>query len=259
MSDSQITAAPIPDSDTSQGRNPWLVLAVLAGAIFMLLLDTTIVNVAQVKIREGLDANLSEIQWILDSYLLAFAVLLLTFGRLGDVFGRRRLFILGMAIFTLASGLSAASSWVGDTTGIGGANALIIFRTLQGVGGAFMMPQTLSLITVVFPPERRGAAMGIWGGITALGAVCGPIIGGLIVTNYAWEWVFLINVPVGIAGIIAAIAIIPESRDPEASTKLDWGGILLSGAGIFAIVFALIEGNRFGWTSPGDTRAPGYR
>ena len=250
MSDSQIAAIPTPDSGTSEGRNPWLVLAVLAGAIFMLLLDTTIVNVAQVKIREGLDANLSEIQWILDSYLLAFAVLLLTFGRLGDVFGRRRLFILGMAVFTIASGLSAASSWVGDATGIGGANALIIFRTLQGVGGAFMMPQTLSLITVVFPPERRGAAMGIWGGITALGAVFGPIIGGLIVTNYAWEWVFLINVPVGIVGIAAAIAIIPESRDPEATTKLDWGGIVLSGAGIFAIVFALIEGNRYGWTSP---------
>ena len=231
-------------------RNPWLVLAVLAGAIFMLLLDTTIVNVAQVKIREGLDADLSEIQWILDSYLLAFAVLLLSFGRLGDVFGRKRLFIYGMALFATASGLCAASGWVGDVTGIGGANTLIAFRVLQGVGGAFMMPQTLSLITVVFPPERRGAAMGIWGGITALGAVFGPIIGGLIVTNYAWEWVFLINVPVGIVGIVAAIFIIPESRDPEATRQLDWGGILLSGAGIFAIVFALIEGNRYGWTSP---------
>ena len=248
MTETRPTAA--PGERTSQERNPWLVLAVLAGAVFMLLLDTTIVNVAQVKIREGLDADLSEIQWILDSYLLAFAVLLLTFGRLGDVFGRKRLFVVGMSIFTLASGLSAASSAVGDATGIGGANALIAFRALQGVGGAFMMPQTLSLITVVFPPERRGAAMGIWGSITALGAVFGPIIGGLIVTNYAWEWVFLINVPVGIAGVVAALAIIPESRDPEATTKLDWAGIILSGAGIFAIVFALIEGNRFGWTSP---------
>ncbi len=250
MSESRTTDAPARSAGTSQERNPWLVLAVLAGAIFMLLLDTTIVNVAQVKIREGLNADLSEIQWILDSYLLAFAVLLLSFGRLGDVFGRKRLFVVGMAIFAAASGLCAASSWFGDVTGIGGANALIAFRALQGVGGAFMMPQTLSLITVVFPPERRGAAMGIWGSITALGAVFGPIIGGLIVTSYAWEWVFLINVPVGIVGIIAAIMIVPESRDPEASTSLDWGGILLSGAGIFAIVFALIEGNRYGWTSP---------
>jgi len=189
MSDTRVTAAPAPNTSTSQERNPWLVLAVLAGAIFMLLLDTTIVNVAQVKIREGLDADISEIQWILDSYLLAFAVLLLTFGRLGDVFGRKRLFIGGMALFTLASALCAASGWIGDMTGLGGANSLIAFRALQGVGGAFMMPQTLSLITVVFPPERRGAAMGIWGGITALGAVFGPIIGGLIVTSYAWEWV----------------------------------------------------------------------
>lgn len=231
-------------------RNPWLVLAVLAGAIFMLLLDTTIVNVAQVRIREGLNADLSEIQWILDSYLLAFAVLLLTFGRLGDVFGRKRLFILGMATFTAASALCAISGWIGDVTPIGGATSLIIFRTLQGVGGAFMMPQTLSLITVAFPPERRGAAMGIWGGITALGAVFGPIIGGLIVTDYRWEWVFLINVPVGLIGIVAALYIVPESRDPQATTKLDWGGILLSGAGIFAVVFALIEGNHYGWTSP---------
>ncbi|MEZ4521927.1 MAG: DHA2 family efflux MFS transporter permease subunit [Thermomicrobiales bacterium] len=250
MSQTHVSEAPGQGANTSQGRNPWLVLAVLAGAIFMLLLDTTIVNVAQVKIREGLNADLSEIQWILDSYLLAFAVLLLTFGRLGDVFGRKRLFITGMAIFAASSALCAASSWVGDVTGLDGATTLIIFRAIQGAGGAFMMPQTLSLITVVFPPERRGAAMGIWGGITALGAVFGPIIGGLIVTNYAWEWVFLINVPVGIVGIVAAIAIIPESRDPEATTKPDWGGILLSGAGIFAIVFALIEGNSYGWTSP---------
>lgn len=239
-----------PAANPEKERNPWLVLAVLAGAVFMLLLDTTIVNVAQVKIREGLNADLTEIQWVLDSYLLAFAVLLLTFGRLGDVFGRKRLFMVGMTIFALASALCAASSWIGDQFGIGGATVLIAFRALQGVGGAFMMPQTLSLLTVVFPPERRGVAMGIWGAITALGAVCGPVIGGLIVTSYAWEWVFLINVPVGIVGVTAAWLIIPESKDPQATRRLDWGGIVLSGVGIFAIVFALIEGNSIGWTSP---------
>jgi EmrB/QacA subfamily drug resistance transporter len=155
-----------------------------------------------------------------------------------------------MAIFTAASALCGASNWLGDLLGISGSAALIFARVLQGFGGAFMMPQTLSLITVAFPPEKRGAAMGIWGGVVALGAVVGPIVGGLIVTHYAWEWVFLINVPVGIVSILATIAIIPESTDPLASKRLDWGGLFLSGFGIFALVYAMIEGNKQGWTSP---------
>ncbi len=237
-------------ADSEPTRNPWLILVVLCAAVFMLLLDTTVVNVAQRKIQIGLGATLSEIQWVLDSYILAYAVLLLSFGRLGDVFGRKKLFIVGMAIFTAASALCGVSSWLGDLVGISGVNALIFARVLQGVGGAFMMPQTLSLITVVFPPDKRGAAMGIWGGIVALGAVIGPIVGGLIVTDYAWEWIFLINVPVGIVAILATLAIVPESVDPRASRTIDWGGVLLSGVGIFALVFALIEGNAMGWTNP---------
>ena len=233
-----------------QERNPWLILMVLCAAIFMLLLDTTIVNVAQRKIQLGLGADLSEIQWVLDSYILTYAVLLLSFGRLGDVFGRKRLFVFGMALFTAASGLCAASNWLGDLLGVSGVNALIFARVLQGLGGAFMMPQTLSLISVAFPPEKRGAAMGIWGAMVALGAVVGPIVGGLIVTDYAWEWIFLINVPIGIAAIVATLAIVPESIDPLASRRVDWGGLLLSGAGIFALVFAAIEGADLGWTSP---------
>jgi EmrB/QacA subfamily drug resistance transporter len=230
--------------------NPWLILLVLTGGIFMLLLDTTIVNVAQQKIREGLGASLSEIQWVLDAYILTFAVLLITFGRLGDVFGRKKFFIIGMAIFTVASALSGASEMIADVTPLSGAQALIITRVLQGLGGAFMMPQTLSMITVAFPAERRGAAMGIWGGVTALGAVIGPIIGGLIVTDYAWEWIFLINVPIGIATIIAAIFLVPESTDPLATRKIDYPGIVLSAGAIFALVFAMIEGQSYGWTDP---------
>jgi EmrB/QacA subfamily drug resistance transporter len=237
-----------PGGTTS--RNPWLVLMVLCLAVFMLLLDTTIVNVAQRKIQLGLGADLAEIQWVLDSYILTYAVLLLALGRLGDVFGRKRLFMLGMGIFTVASGLCGISGWLGDFVGISGVNALIIARVLQGIGGAFMMPQSLSLLSVVFPPERRGAAMGIWGGMVALGAVVGPVVGGLIVTNYAWEWIFLINIPIGIAALVATFFIVPESVDPLATRKVDWGGLLLSGSGIFALVFALIEGNRWGWTDP---------
>lgn len=230
--------------------NPWVILLVLTGGIFMLLLDTTIVNVAQQKIREGLGASLSEIQWVLDAYILTFAVLLITFGRLGDVFGRKKFFIIGMAIFTVASALSGASEMIADVTALSGAQALILTRVLQGLGGAFMMPQTLSMITVAFPAERRGAAMGIWGGVTALGAVVGPIIGGLIVTDYAWEWIFLINVPIGIATIIAAVLLLPESTDPQATRKIDYPGIVLSAGAIFALVFAMIEGQSYGWTDP---------
>ena len=234
----------------SEERNPWLILIVLCGAIFMLLLDTTIVNVAQQKIKEGLGADLSQIQWILDSYILAYAVLILSFGRMGDVYGRKRLFVIGMAIFTAASGLCGVSGWLGDLVGIPGATALIMARVLQGIGGAMMMPQTLSLITVAFPPQKRGSAMGIWGSVVALGAVLGPLVGGYIVTQYPWEWVFLINIPVGIIAILATLVIVPESRDPLASGKLDWGGLILSATAIFAFVYALIEGPHVGWTSP---------
>lgn len=245
MSDQRQTA-----DQAEPERNPWLILLVLCGAVFMLLLDTTIVNVAQQKIKIALEADLSEIQWILDSYILAYAVLILSFGRLGDVFGRKKLFMCGMGIFTLASALCAGSTLISQATGIPPATALIAARVLQGVGGAMMMPQTLSLITVAFPPQKRGSAMGVWGSVVALGAVLGPIIGGWLVTNYAWEWVFLINVPVGIAAILATLAIVPESVDPFASGRVDWGGILLSGLGTFALVYAAIEGNALGWTSP---------
>lgn len=232
-------------------QNPWLVLAVLCLAVFMLLLDTTVVNVAQVKIKDDLGASLTQIQWILDAYILAFAVLLLSFGRLGDVFGRKKLFMVGMSIFTGASLLCGASGFIGDQLNVSGVNVLIAARVLQGIGGAFMMPQSLSLLTVTFPPEKRGAALGYWGSVVALGAILGPIFGGLIVTHFAWEWIFLINLPVGIVALLLTIRIVPESVDPLASGKVDWGGLVFSGSGIFALVFACIEGNRLGWASPG--------
>lgn len=243
-----------PPTSTATGQpdsvNPWAVLAVLCTSIFMLLLDTTIVNNAQRKIQIGLEADLSEIQWILDSYILVYAVLLLTFGRMGDIFGRKRFFLVGIVIFTAASGLCGVAGEVGDVFGISGANALIAARALQGFGGALMMPQSLSIITQVFPPETRGSALGIWGGVVALGAISGPLIGGFIATNYPWEWVFLINLPIGAFGFVASMRILPETSDPNASRRLDWGGVVLSGAAIFMLVFALIEGNIVGWSSP---------
>ena len=248
-----MSKAPSPSTNRTQANehNPWVVLIVICTAVFMLLLDTTIVNNAQVKIREGLSADLTEIQWVLDSYILAYAVLLLSLGRLGDIYGRKRLFMLGMVIFTVASALCGISSWIGDQIGVSGVNMLIAARVLQGVGGAMMMPQSLSLLMVAFPPERRGAAMGIWGSVVGLGAVAGPLIGGYLVTHYAWEWVFLINIPVGVAALLAAMRIIPESKDPHASRRLDWTGLVLSGAGIFLFVYGIIEGNIKGWEDPG--------
>lgn len=249
MSRSSLHGSHLPPG-TEKAANPWLVLSVLCIAVFMLLLDTTIVNVAQVKIKDDLGADLTQIQWILDSYLLSYAVLLLSFGRLGDVFGRRKLFVIGMAIFTLASVLCAGSGWVGEQLGISAVNFLIISRVIQGVGGAIMMPQSLSLVTVTFPPEKRGTALGVWGSVVAMGAIVGPVLGGFIVTNFAWEWIFLINLPVGILSILLALRFVPESVDPTASGKIDWGGVVTSGGGIFAVVFASIEGNHLGWTSP---------
>ena len=158
--------------------------------------DTAIVNVAQQKIKRDSTPICQRFKWILDSYILAFAVLMLSFGRIGDIYGRKKMFVTGMAVFIAASGLCGISHWIADLIGIPGATALIIAR-VQGIGGALMMPQTLSLITVAFPPQKRGAAMGVWGSVVALGAVLGPLLGGYIVTHYPWEWVFLINIPVG--------------------------------------------------------------
>lgn len=242
------STAPQP-GEVHVDRRSWQILIVLCLAVFMLLLDSTVVNVAQVKIKDSLGASLTEIQWILDSYILAYAVLLLSFGRLGDVYGRKKFFMIGMAIFTAASVLCGMSEWIGNRTGLSGVYLLILFRVLQGVGGAFMMPQSLSLLTVNFPAERRGAALGIWGSVVALGAIVGPIVGGLIVTHYPWPWIFLINLPVGLASLFLVHRIVPESKDPLASKKIDWIGVVLSGVGIFMLVFASIEGNRLGWTS----------
>ncbi len=245
---SSATAAPAGGAIHDERRS-WQILIVLCLAVFMLLLDTTVVNVAQVKIKDSLGASLTQIQWILDSYILAYAVLLLSFGRLGDIYGRKKFFMIGMAIFTAASVMCGASELMGERTGISGVTLLIFFRVLQGVGGAFMMPQSLSLLTVNFPAEKRGAALGIWGSVVALGAILGPIIGGLIVTDFNWPWIFLINLPVGLVALFLVHRIVPESTDPLAGRKIDWAGVFLSGIGIFCLVFACIEGNRLGWTS----------
>ena len=222
--------------------NPWLVLVVLTSGFFMILLDTTIVNVAIPAMSAGLNTTLDQILWVLNAYILVYAVLLITAGRLGDLYGQRNLFAIGLLIFTVASALCGLSQNAGE---------LIAARVLQGIGGAILTPQTLSIITTLFPPERRGAAFGVWGGVAGLATIAGPTVGGAIVTYISWQWIFFVNVPIGIAALIATFAIIPVVR-PGRRHGWDIMGVVLATAGLFAVVFGLIEGQRFSWGEIGS-------
>src|SRR6184192_690799 len=217
--------------------NPWLVLVVLTTGFFMILLDTTIVNVAIPAMSAGLNTTLDQILWVLNAYILVYAVLLITAGRLGDLYGQRNLFAIGLFVFTVASALCGVSQSPGQ---------LIAARILQGVGGALLTPQTLSILTTIFPPERRGAAFGVWGGVAGLATLAGPTVGGAIITYVDWRWIFYINVPIGIASLIATFLVIPNLR-PGRRHGWDVVGIVVATAGLFAIVFGLIEGERYNW------------
>jgi EmrB/QacA subfamily drug resistance transporter len=223
-------------------RNPWVVLVVLVTGFFMIMLDTTIVNVAIPAMSAGLKISLDGILWVLNAYILVYAVLLITAGRLGDLYGQRNLFIAGLAIFTLASALCGLSQ---------DENQLIAARVLQGVGGALLVPQTLAILTSLFPPERRGAAFGIWAGVAGLATLAGPTIGGAIVTYVDWRWIFFVNVPIGIAALIATFIIVPDLR-PGRRHGWDVMGIFLATGGLFGVVFGLIEGERFNWGEIGS-------
>ena len=217
--------------------NPWLVLVVLTTGFFMILLDTTIVNVAIPAMSAGLNTTLDQILWVLNAYILVYAVLLITAGRLGDLFGQRNLFAIGLFVFTVASALCGLSQSVTE---------LILARILQGIGGALLTPQTLAIIASLFPPERRGAAFGIWGGVAGLATITGPTLGGAIITYIDWRWIFFINVPIGIGALIATFLIIPDLR-PGRRHGWDIPGVILATSGLFAIVFGLIEGQRYSW------------
>jgi EmrB/QacA subfamily drug resistance transporter len=219
----------------------WLTLWAVAFALFMIMLDNTVVNVALPSIQRSLGASISELEWVVSAYALTFAVLLLSGGKLADLYGRRRVFLLGLAVFTLASLLCGLAST---------ANVLIGARVVQGVGAALMMPATLAIISATFPPRQRGLAIGIWAGVSAMALAIGPLIGGLLTEHADWSWIFFVNVPVGILGILAGRIIIQESRDTSNVQSLDLPGLLTSGAALFALTFGLIEANEYGWSSP---------
>jgi EmrB/QacA subfamily drug resistance transporter len=219
------------------GRNPWLALLVLCMGFFMILLDTTIVNIAIPSIIDGLHSTLDEILWVLNAYILVYAVLLITASRLGDRYGQRNLFVAGLAVFTVASALCGLAQ---DT------NQLIAGRVIQGIGGAMLTPQTLAVISVMFPPQRRGAAMGIWGAVAGVATIAGPTLGGFLITYIDWRWIFYVNLPVGVAAIVLSFVFIPDLR-PGRQHGWDVPGILLSTASLFLLVFGLIEGQRYSW------------
>jgi EmrB/QacA subfamily drug resistance transporter len=216
---------------------PWLALAVLALGLFMTLLDLTIVNVAIPSIVDDLHASLDQILWVLNGYSLMYAVLLITSGRLGDIFGPRNMFIAGVVVFTVASALSGLAH---DPT------QLILARGAQGLGAAILAPQGLPIMTTIFPPERRGGVFAIYGGLAGLAVLAGPIVGGFIVTNFGWRWIFYVNLPVGLLIVLLALALVPDLR-PGRRHRLDLAGVALATAGLFGVVFGLIEGQRYNW------------
>jgi EmrB/QacA subfamily drug resistance transporter len=216
----------------------WLTLMAVAFGLFMIMLDNTVVNVALPSIRRDLGISISELEWVVNGYALTFGVLLLSGGKLADLLGRRRIFMVGLVIFTASSFFCGFANT---------ATVLIAARVVQGVGAAMMNPATLSIITATFPPRQRGMAIGIWAGVSALALAIGPLVGGAITEHINWSWVFYINVPIGALGLVAARIFIDESRDTSHEQRLDLPGLLSSGIGLFALTYALIRTNQHGW------------
>src|SRR5579864_3835989 len=207
----------------------WWTLAAVSFGLFMIMLDNTIVNVALPTIQSSLHLKVSELEWIVTGYALTFGALMLTGGKLADLFGRRRMFVVGLVIFTLSSlGCGLAGS----------ATVLIAARIVQGVGAALMNPSTLSIITVTFPPKQRGTAIGIWAGVSALALAIGPLAGGLISEHINWNWIFFINVPIGALAVAAAYMFIDESRDTSREQRPDLAGQITSALSLFALSYA---------------------
>ena len=219
----------------------WWGLGVLALGLSMIVLDGTIVGVALPRIIEDLQLTLTDAQWVNSLYAMVFAALLLTVGRLGDRYGRRNLFVLGVVVFVLGSITAARAQ---------GAESLIASRALQGVGGAMVLPSTLSSVNATFRGKDRAVAFGIWGAVMAGMAAVGPLLGGWLTTSYDWRWIFLVNIPVGALVIVGAFLVVPQTRDGVQARGLDVDGLLTSGIGLGLIVFALIEGTSLGWWTP---------
>lgn len=219
-------------------RQQFLTLAILSLGLAIVIIDTTIVNVTIPSIRKEFGASLSDIEWISAIYALVFAAFIVTWGKLGDLFGRKRIFIAGVVTFTVGSVLVGLAQSV---------PLILVGRVIQGFGGAMISPTTLSIISSTFQGRARGVAFGIWGAVAGAAAALGPLLGGWLTTTWSWRWAFLINIPIGVVAILGALAAVQESKDRSRNAKLDWLGIVLVGVGLAGVVFALIEGTNYGW------------
>lgn len=229
---------PTAQSGLAATRNPWAAMLALCVGFFMILVDMTIVAVAQPAIAEDLHTDINGVVWVSSAYLLTYAVPLLVTGRLGDKYGPKFIYQIGLVVFT------GASLWCGLSSSIG---MLIAARAVQGVGAALITPQTMALITRIFPPEKRGAAMGVWGSVAGVATLVGPLLGGVLTDSFSWEWIFFVNIPVGVIGVVLAAWLVPtvDTHDHH----FDWIGVGLSGIGLSALVFGIQEGEKNDWTA----------
>ena len=224
----------------NEGNRRWWALGAMCFALFMIMLDNTVVNVALPSIQRDLHASLASLEWTVNAYTLTLAVLLVTGGRLGDIFGRRRMFLFGVVVFALSSlAIGFAPS---DTV-------LVAFRAVQGIGAAFMMPATLSIIAQAFPPEQRGTAIGTWAGVSALALAIGPVVGGFLTEYVSWRAIFFINPPIAVIAVAVTLFAAHESRDETVDRTVDYAGIVTITIGLTALVLALVEGNSWHWGS----------
>ena len=234
-----IASATAPPDDIVYRRR-WYTLGVLALSLVLIGLDNTVLNVALPTIQQTFHATASELQWMVDAYVLVFAGLLLTMGALGDRFGRAKALQLGLVIFAASSALAPFATGIEQLIGI---------RVAMGVGGALIMPSTLSIIAAVFPPAERPRAITIWAGVSGLGVGLGPLVGGLLIANFAWSSVFLLNVPIALIALLLGLVLVPESRDPSGA-RLDLPGAFLSIGAVGVLVYGIIEAPSMGWTDP---------
>jgi EmrB/QacA subfamily drug resistance transporter len=224
----------------TEENSRWWTLAAMCFALFMVMLDNTVVNVALPSIQRDLHATLSSLEWTVNAYTLTFAVLMVTGGRLGDIFGRRKLFLFGVVVFAASSAVIGFAA--NDVM-------LVVFRAVQGIGAAFMMPATLSIITQAFPAEQRGTAIGTWAGISALALAIGPVLGGFLTEQVSWRAIFWINPPIAVIAVAVTLFAAHESRDETVDRTVDYPGIAAITIGLTALVLALVEGNSWHWGS----------
>ncbi|MFT3889904.1 MAG: MFS transporter [Arachnia sp.] len=227
--------------ETEREHNPWVTLWVMVIGFFMILLDTTIVAVANPSIQAGLGVDVGTVIWVTSAYLLAYSVPMLIAGRMGDRYGPRNVYLVGLLIFTIAS------LWCGLSPLMPGSpvGSLITARAVQGIGGALMSPQTMAVIQRIFPPARRGGAMAIWGAVAGIAGLVGPVLGGVLVDAFGWEWIFFVNVPIGIVALVLGWIYIPKLETH--SHEFDWLGVVISAVGVFFLVFGVQEGNAHQW------------